>query len=100
MLRKITLLSSLALVFIMTIGATASAQDATDTATPPFDGLESCYTRMFMPDLAVMIKAASAPGAEVLAIDADDVLAIRNDISTFDDTGNAENGMDMIADEV
>src|SRR5699024_5548509 len=32
--------------------------------------------------------------------DEDDVLAIRTDIFTFDDTGNAENGMDMIADEV
>lgn len=95
MFRRLAVLVSLVLTLGYATSAAAIAQDASDLEAPEFEGLESGYARLFMPDYTAMFAALETPGADIPEIDEDGVLSVMTAILDFDSADNAQKSMDM-----
>lgn len=92
MLRKMTALLSLLLALGLTMSASGQEASSMEEELP---GLESAYSRLFMPDFDAMFAALETPGADV-EFDEDGVIMVMTMVFTFDSEDNAANAMDTL----
>lgn len=92
MLRKMTALFSLLLALGLTMSAAGQDASSVEEELP---GIESAYSRLFMPDFDAMFAALETPGADI-EFDENGVVMVMTIVFTFDSEDNAANAMNTL----